>query len=344
MCGGFEVEAGPHPDNACAITDPGGLEYLTTRGPPGAWGASGEIYKFLHVDGLPAFPAEVRSACTQTGDVCVKSYPMCGCIHVASPDFSGDKGGVTKADVVAKLAGTYQGIFAAFAKCTTLHILLVSSSRHAGKFWEGMHEITGEALKCAEHALNDDVIEQIVGKGKSILMCMCEEKYFEKYEVALNFWFQVDKADVGPTPPPTLLFEDGFEPITHMWEYQEKVGFIIADSTGKREVDDGSAQLSGRLSTPIYIYSVPGAFDVPIKSCASVAAVFWGQHRNCLNEFHFHLSPPEDSLCDPNYFKHTTRALTWARGGGRWLTCHAHDHATGRCSSCHAWGIHAKSS
>ena len=85
-------------------------------------------------------------------------------------------------------------------------------------------------------------------------MCIYEEKDFEKYETALNSWFQVDKAAVGPKPPPTLQFDDGFEPITHMWEYRDKVGITISDSTGRREVDDGSAQLSRRLSKPIYIY------------------------------------------------------------------------------------------
>ena len=58
---GAVKKVAPAPPPGLPILDPAGLTFIN-QGPQGAGGASGQIYRFLGIDGDSEFPAPVRAA------------------------------------------------------------------------------------------------------------------------------------------------------------------------------------------------------------------------------------------------------------------------------------------
>ena len=59
--GGSVSQTGPKPDVNTAIVDPAGMDYVQSKGPRGAGGASAAIYLWLGIDAAAGFPEAVKS-------------------------------------------------------------------------------------------------------------------------------------------------------------------------------------------------------------------------------------------------------------------------------------------
>ena len=121
----------PGPD--VAVLDPAGLPYIK-RGPAGAGGAAGEIYRWLGIADDLSFPRPVREAIDAPLKAKLHAYGTKQCVHAVGPDFRDRP--LTEEDAVGELTTVYANAFREFlsSDARTLRIPPLSGGIFAGNF------------------------------------------------------------------------------------------------------------------------------------------------------------------------------------------------------------------
>ena len=222
-----ETKPGPN----CAVVDPAGLPYITDKGPARAGGASASVYKWLNINNDEAFPAPVRSAIKETGQVKYHAYNDKHCIHAVGPDFRKAQN-TSRKETVHQLAQVYHNILKEFlhTPLTELRLLPISGGIYAGKFQEHIAEITAQAMAQGFRSLPHNQQEQT--KSRQIQMCIFEKAPYSKFS----------KAFKGPAEQPKEARKG--EP--HSQPPQETPSH--EDIFGTQEHDQESRGTSGRES------------------------------------------------------------------------------------------------
>ena len=188
----------------CVIVDPAGLHHVQPPGgPKGAGGAAGAIYKWLGIHQDARFPEDVIAAVKATSDAKYHAYPVAGkgpgggggaatahVIHTVGPDFRRlhEPAGTppyTRAEAVAALTRSYEGIFREFAACGQpgpLRLLPVSGGIFAGPFAAEVPALTREAVGRGLAALSPEDRARVV--AGPVDLCIFAAADLPRFEAA----------------------------------------------------------------------------------------------------------------------------------------------------------------
>lgn len=195
-----KVAQGPVP--GFPIVDPAGLPFIQ-RGPKGAGGASGQIYRWLGIAEDETFPAAVRDGITAPLQAKLHYYGLNGCIHVVGPNFEGRS--CSREEALGELTLAYGAVLRQFARARLggLRLLPISGGIFAGPFSPELPTLTCTALRSAFDALPDQAQHSV--SVARLEMCIFVESEYELYEKA--FAAETERAqafaeslDMGSTP------------------------------------------------------------------------------------------------------------------------------------------------
>ena len=135
------------------LVDPAGLDYIQTKGPNGAGGASGALYEHFQIGDLTEFPEHVRDEVKAPGDAkfhCYKGiHPI---IHAIGPDLR--DGNLGWDDTCQVLGCTYLNVLRQFLDAITtsnnfkrtLRLLPISGGISASEHQPHIASLTMECL------------------------------------------------------------------------------------------------------------------------------------------------------------------------------------------------------
>ena len=174
-----EPPKGPEPGPSVVILDPAGLHHIHGS-PAGAGGAAGQIYKWLRIDGWPAFPEPVRDAIDRPLKAKYHAYGTKRCVHVVGPDFRGRD--LTHDEAITELAAAYAAALWEFVASgmPCFRLLPVSSGIFAGNFAKDLPGMTVEALGAGFAALDETMQRQILHADR-LEFCIFMQEDFEAY-------------------------------------------------------------------------------------------------------------------------------------------------------------------
>merc|ERR1719356_608429 len=104
----------PAPAPGLPVLDPAGLKHIQHSGPRGAGGAAGEIYRWLGISDLDAFPQPVRRGIQSPLQAKMHFYGLKACLHVVGPNFNGR--GCSRDEALAELSEAYGAALREFAR------------------------------------------------------------------------------------------------------------------------------------------------------------------------------------------------------------------------------------
>jgi hypothetical protein len=200
---GAVKKVAPAPPPGLPILDPAGLTFIN-QGPQGASGASGQIYRFLGINGDSEFPAPVRAAIQRPLQAKLHYHGLNGCIHVVGPDFSTGPSR-SEEEALRELTEAYGAALREFATARLggLRMLPISGGIFAGPFAPSLPRLTCAALRGAFDALPDRA-QQVVSVAR-LDMCVFMESEYAAYAQAFEPETQraqqfTDSLDMGSTP------------------------------------------------------------------------------------------------------------------------------------------------
>ena len=177
-----KVAAVPAP--GLPFVDPAGLPFIL-KGPRGAGGASGQIYKWLGIAGDDAFPAPVREAITKPLQAKLHFYGGHACLHVVGPNFVG-RSDCKRDEALGELTAAYSAVLHEFARSRLggLRLLPISGGIFAGQFAPELPSLTSIALRAAFDGLPERA-QHIVSVAR-LDMCIFLESEYEAYVQAFE--------------------------------------------------------------------------------------------------------------------------------------------------------------
>lgn len=189
-----EKRMAPLPDDATAIVDAAGLHHIRDKGPCGASGSAGAIYKHLGIQKMRSFSSDVVHAIRAEGDAKLHSYGNDHVIHAIGPDFRREPYCTGNAEQgLEALAKAYSNILQEFAAPRLppatpfrhLRLLPLSSGIFSGNYGQSLPGTTMRALG-AGFAMIDTGARQRVLDARTLELCIFSEAEYERYAVALR--------------------------------------------------------------------------------------------------------------------------------------------------------------
>ena len=203
--GSVAAEPGPK----MAFVDPAGLNHITHKGPYGASGASGAIYRWLEINKKWEFPPQVRRWITKATEACYFEYPgQRHCIHVVGPDLR--RPSIDERQAASLLTAAYHNVFAEFARSglETLRLLPISGGIFSGAWGKRPSEfarLTVEAICNGFEHLSRKAHRRV--SQREVVLCIFDSTELEAYTTALsnevtsrNEKLAEDDSDADATP------------------------------------------------------------------------------------------------------------------------------------------------
>ena len=204
------------------LVDPAGLDYIQTKGPIGAGGASGALYEHFQIGDLTEFPVRVRDEVTAPGDAkfhCYKKiHPV---IHAVGPDLR--DGNLEWDDTCRVLGCTYLNVLRQFLdaittsnnlKRTTLHTLRlppISGGNSAGKYKPQIASLTMECLYRGFLMLRSSEQMRLLEEGLKFHLCIYVESQLEAFQTQLEaIMCRVSRETLSSSLPDETVFPLGF--------------------------------------------------------------------------------------------------------------------------------------
>lgn len=189
---GEEAERAPLPDAKTAYVDAAGLHHIQVKGPQGAGGSAGAIYRHLGIQDDDAFPAAVIESVQDELDAKLHRYRGQDghdqqVLHAVGPDFRREpyaSGHEQKA--VEALSAVYCNVFREFANSglPSLRLLPLSGGIFSGGYKEALVDMTVSALSGAFLRLGER--ERLRMLDASIELCIYLEIELDDYEAAFK--------------------------------------------------------------------------------------------------------------------------------------------------------------
>jgi len=178
-----------YPDSDTVALDPAGLDHIRERGPDGAGGTAGTIYKWLGIQNDAAFPVDIKKAIKAPLAAAFHGYPNDKqVIHVVAPDFREERYDDGKHEVAVRdLAVAYHNVLVSFAESgfPNIRLLPLSEDLLAGDYSQDMADMTLVAL-CAAYRQLDSRARRRVDRAESLELCIFMEADFEEYKKAFE--------------------------------------------------------------------------------------------------------------------------------------------------------------
>ena len=204
------------------LVDPAGLDYIQTKGPNGAGGASGALYEHFQIGDLTEFPEHVRDEVKAPGDAkfhCYKKiHPV---IHAVGPDLR--DGNLEWDDTCRVLGCTYLNVLRQFLdaittsnnlKRTTLHTLRlppISGGNSAGKYKPQIASLTMECLYRGFLMLRSSEQRRLLEEGLKLHLCIYVESQLEAFQTQLEaIMCRVSRETLSSSLPDEAVFPLGF--------------------------------------------------------------------------------------------------------------------------------------
>lgn len=195
-----EVRRAPPPSSATAFVDAAGLHHVHgEKGPQGANGSAGAIYKHIGIYESTEFPADVREHVTKEGDARLYRYSSehgdQNVIHAIGPDFRKDPyaTGDTQAQSIEMLSKAHCSVLAEYAAVQLsaeqspiehLRLLPLSGGIFSGRYAKDIPDMTMEALAEGFAQLSAEQQALVLG-AKSLELCIFAEKELDSFKTAL---------------------------------------------------------------------------------------------------------------------------------------------------------------